>query len=58
MPVSKAIDELLKYSGSHFDPQVAQTFLNLIARGQPETLVDEHDGLIPRPKKVPVWLTA
>jgi putative nucleotidyltransferase with HDIG domain len=58
MPVTKAIDELVKYSGTHFDPQVTQTFLNLIARGQPEILIDEQDGLIPRPKKVPVWLTA
>ena len=58
MPVTREIEELLKYSGTHFDPQVTQTFLNLIARGQPETLIDEHDGLIPRSKKVPVWLTA
>jgi putative nucleotidyltransferase with HDIG domain len=58
MPVPTAIEELLKYSGSHYDPQVVQAFLKLVARGQPETLLDEYDGLIPRARKVPVWVTA
>jgi putative nucleotidyltransferase with HDIG domain len=59
MPLAKAVDELVKYSGTHYDPQVAQAFLYLIARGQqPEMLLQEHGALRPAPmEKVAIWLT-
>ncbi|MGD1091340.1 MAG: HD-GYP domain-containing protein [Bryobacteraceae bacterium] len=58
LPLATAIDELVKYSGSQFDPQVMQAFLNLIARGKPETLLNENEGLIPRLTMVKVFRTA
>jgi putative nucleotidyltransferase with HDIG domain len=58
LPQVAAINELVKYSGSHFDPQVIQAFLNLIARGKPEMLLSEHEGLIPRLAMVKIGRTA